>query len=76
MEAVLKYKNIPEGNYNLLQHLVEEIQAAIEEKCGAILYQMYSMVTLRAIVGNTSHIEIFLLLCKQFVLCMDCQFMK
>ena len=31
---------------------------------------------LRAIAGNTSHIKIFLILCIQFVLCMDCQFMK
>ena len=31
---------------------------------------------LRAIAGNTSHQKIFLILCIQFVLCMDCQFMK
>ena len=31
---------------------------------------------LRAIVGITSHIKIFLVICKQPVLCMDCQFMK
>ena len=31
---------------------------------------------LRAFAGKTSHIEIFLILCIQFVLCMDCQFMK
>ena len=31
---------------------------------------------LRAIAGNTSRIKIFLILCIQFVLCMDCQFMK
>ena len=29
-----------------------------------------------AIAGNTSHIKIFLIVCIQFVLCMDCQFMK
>ena len=34
------------------------------------------LIFLRAIAGNTTHIEIFLLLCIQFVLCMDCQFMK
>ena len=32
--------------------------------------------SLRAIAGNTSRIKIFLILCIQFVLCMDCQFMK
>ena len=31
---------------------------------------------LRAIAGNTSRIKIFLILCIQFVLCMDCRFMK
>ena len=31
---------------------------------------------IRAVAGNTSHIKIFLILCIQFVLCMDCQFMK
>ena len=31
---------------------------------------------LRAIAGNTSHIKIFSIVCIQFVLCMDCQFMK
>ena len=31
---------------------------------------------LRAFAGNASHIKIFLILCIQFVLCMDCQFMK
>ena len=31
---------------------------------------------LRAIVGNTFRIKILLILCNQFVLCMDCQFMK
>ena len=31
---------------------------------------------LRATAGNTSHIKIFLILCIQFVLCLDCQFMK
>ena len=30
----------------------------------------------RAIAGNTSHIKIFLILCIQLVLCMECQFMK
>ena len=30
---------------------------------------------LRAIADDTSHIEIFLILCIQFVLCMDCQIM-
>ena len=31
---------------------------------------------LRAIVGYTSHVKLFLMLCIQFVLCMECQFMK
>ena len=31
---------------------------------------------LRELAGITSNIEIFLILCIQFVLCMDCQFMK
>ena len=29
-----------------------------------------------AAAGNTSHIKIFLILCIQFVLCMNCQFMS
>ena len=33
-------------------------------------------MSLRAIAGNTSQIKIFLILCIQFVLCMDCQFMR
>ena len=33
-------------------------------------------IGLRTIAGHTSHIIIFLILCIQFVLCMDCQFMK
>ena len=37
---------IPAGNYNSPQHLVEQIQIAIEEKCGAILRQIHSMITL------------------------------
>ena len=37
---------IPAGNYNSPQHLVEQIQIAIEEKCGAILHQIHSMITL------------------------------
>ena len=28
----------------------------------------------RAIAGNTSHIKIFLILCMQLVLCIDCHF--
>ena len=34
------------------------------------------LYNLREIVGNTSHIKIIFILCIQFVLCMDCQFMK
>ena len=30
----------------------------------------------RAIAGNTSHINIFLIVCIQFALCMDFQIMK
>ena len=41
---------------------------------GLTLCQTWSL--LRAIAGNTSHIKIFLIVCIQFVLCMDCQFMK
>ena len=37
---------VPAGNYNSPQHLVEQIQIAIEEKCGAILRQIHSMITL------------------------------
>ena len=37
---------IPEGNYNSPQHLVEQIQIEIEEKCGAILRQIHSMITI------------------------------
>ena len=37
---------IPAGNYNSPQHLVEQIQSAIEEKCGAILRQIHSMISL------------------------------
>ena len=36
----------PTGNYNSPQHLVEQIQIAIEEKFGAILRQVHSMITL------------------------------
>ena len=37
---------IPAGNYNSPQHLVEQIQIAIEEKCGAILRQIHSMISI------------------------------
>ena len=37
---------IPAGNYNLPQHLVGKIQSAIEEKCGAILRHIHSMISL------------------------------
>ena len=37
---------IPSGNYNSPQHLIEQIQSAIEDKCGAILSQIHNMVTL------------------------------
>ena len=37
---------IPAGNYNSPQHLVEQIQIANEEKCGAILRQIHSMISL------------------------------
>ena len=37
---------IPAGNYNSPQHLVDQIQIAIEEKCGAILHQSHSMISL------------------------------
>ena len=37
---------IPLGNYSSPQHLVEQIQSAIEEKCGAKLRQIHSMITL------------------------------
>ena len=37
---------ISEGNYNSPQHLVEQIQIVIEEKCGAILRQIHSMITI------------------------------
>ena len=33
-------------------------------------------VLIKGNCGNTSHIKIFLILCIQLVLCMDCQFMK
>ena len=36
----------------------------------------FNICMLRAIAGNTFHINIFLTLCIQFVLCMDCQLMK
>ena len=37
---------IPAGNYKSPQHLVQQIQIAIEEKCGAILRQIHSMISL------------------------------
>ena len=37
---------IPEGNYISPQHLVGQIQIAIEEKCGDILRQIQSMISL------------------------------
>ena len=36
---------IPAGNYNSPQNLVEQIQISSEEKCGAILRQINSMIT-------------------------------
>ena len=44
----------------------------VDKDLNKILYQPH----LREIAGNASHIKIFLTLCIQFVLCMDCQFMK
>ena len=38
---------IPSGNYNSPQHLKEQIQSAIEDKCGAILSQNHNMITLK-----------------------------
>ena len=38
--------------------------------------KVYQRNILRAIAGNTSRIKFFLILCTQFVLCMDCRFMK
>ena len=37
---------IPAGNYNSPQHLVEQVQIAIEEKCGAIPRQIHSTISL------------------------------
>ena len=37
---------IPTGNYISPQHLVEQIQSAIEEKCEVILRQIHSMISL------------------------------
>ena len=36
----------PAGNYNSPQHLVEQIQSATEDKCGTILRQIHSMISL------------------------------
>ena len=41
-----------------------------------IWFKWFWPTNLRAVAGNTSHIKIFLILCIQFVLCMDCQFKK
>ena len=41
-----------------------------------ILCTWFRPTNLMAVAGNTSHIKIFLILCIQFVLCMNCQFMK
>ena len=41
-----------------------------------IWFTWFRPTNLRAVAGNTSHIKISLILCIQFVLCMDCQFMK
>ena len=41
-----------------------------------IWFTWFRSTNLRAVAGNTSLIKIFLILCIQFVLCMDCQFMK
>ena len=40
------------------------------------MVKWFKPTSLQAVAGNTSHIKIFLILCIQFVLCMDCQFMK
>ena len=37
---------IPAGSFNSPQHLVEQIQIAIEEKCGAFLLQIHRMISL------------------------------
>ena len=37
---------IQAGNYNSPQHFVEQIQSAIKDKCGAILRQIHSMISL------------------------------
>ena len=53
---------IPSGNYNLPQHLKEQIQNAIGDKilCGAILSQIKNMITLSYKKSNNSvslHVE-------------------
>ena len=40
------------------------------------LVTWFRPTNLRAVAGNTSNVKIFLILCIQFVLYMDCQFMK
>ena len=41
-----------------------------------IWFTWFRPTNLMLVAGNTSHIKIFLILCIQFVLCMNCQFMK
>ena len=41
-----------------------------------IWFIRFRPTNLRAVAGNASHIKIFLIPCIQFLLCMDCQFMK
>ena len=67
-----------------MQREISPVTAVKEKNTHLIIWNIQQMTHiyklfachLRAIVGNTSHIKTFLIPCIQFVLCMDCQFMK
>ena len=70
-----------EGICILLAHLGAFSFGTLKALFYSTMYDMWLTLCqtwslLRAIAGKTSHIKIFLIVCIQFVLCMDCQFMK
>ena len=61
--------------WDVKQQTKPKTPAAYIQMLSRLLFS-WKQTLLRAISGTTSHIEIFLILCIQLVLCMDCQFMK
>ena len=63
------------NNARLVKHL-SPFRNEFNEFNSTKARMLFIVLTLRAIVGNTSRIKIFLILCKRFVLYMDCRFIK